>query len=65
MPPAKLAGVTAFTCVDEITTTPVANVVPNDTDVVVSKFVPVIVTDVPPSVVPTFGVILVMLGPDA
>jgi hypothetical protein len=44
------------------TTTFVAAVPPNVTVAPVAKFVPVIVTEVPPAVVPPFGLTLLTVG---
>jgi hypothetical protein len=54
--PALPAGVTAVIVVPFTTTTPVADVLPNFTDVAPVRFVPVIVTAVPHVVGPWFGV---------
>jgi len=53
--PALPAGVVAVICVALTTTTLVAAVAPNVTVAPAAKFVPVIVTAVPPAVVPLFG----------
>ena len=53
--PAVPAGVVAVICVALTTTTLVAVVVPNVTVAPVAKFVPVIVTAVPPAAGPLFG----------
>jgi hypothetical protein len=47
------------------TATPVAATPPNVTAVAPVKFVPVMVTDVPPPVGPTLGVMLVIVGETA
>jgi hypothetical protein len=60
--PALPAGVVAVIVVLLITTTLVAAAAPNVTVVPVAKFVPVIVTAVPPAVVPLFGLKLVTVG---
>ena len=53
--PALPAGVVAVICVPLTTTTFVAAAPPNVTVAPVAKFVPVIVTAVPPAVDPLFG----------
>jgi hypothetical protein len=60
--PAACAGVVAVIVVLLLTTTLVAAVPPNVTVAPVAKFVPVIVTAVPPAVVPLFGLTLVTVG---
>jgi hypothetical protein len=60
--PALPAGVVAVICVPLTTTTFVAALLPNVTVAPPAKFVPVIVTDVPPAVVPIFGDTLVTVG---
>ena len=50
--PADTAGVTAVIDVGEFTTNDVASWLPNQTLVILVKFVPLIVTLVPPAVVP-------------
>jgi hypothetical protein len=60
--PTLPAGVVAVICVALTTTTFVAAVLPNVTVAPVAKFVPVIVTAVPPAVVPVFGETLVTVG---
>ena len=60
--PALPAGVVAVIVVLFTTTTLVAAVPPIVTVAPAAKFVPVIVTDVPPLVEPLFGVMLVTLG---
>jgi len=60
--PALPAGVTAVIVALFTTTTFVAAVPPNVTVAPVAKFVPVIVTAVPPEVVPVFGDTLVTVG---
>ena len=60
--PAELAGVVAVIEVALTTVTPVAAMPPNATDVAPVKLVPVIVTLVPPAVVPEFGLTLVTVG---
>ena len=60
--PALPAGVVAVIVVLFTTTTLVAEVPPNVTVAPVAKFVPVIVTAVPPSVDPLFGLTLVTVG---
>ena len=61
--PARCAGVVALMEVAEFRITFVAGVVPKVTDVIVGvKPVPVIVTAVPPDVVPNVGEIPVTVG---
>jgi hypothetical protein len=60
--PALSAGVVAVIDVLLVTVTPVAATLPNVTVSPVAKFVPVIVTDVPPASGPPFGVTLVTVG---
>ena len=60
--PALPAGVVAVIVVAFTTTTFVAAAVPNVTVAPVAKFVPVIVTEVPPAVVPPFGLTLLTVG---
>jgi hypothetical protein len=60
--PALLAGVVAVIVVLLLTTTLVAAAAPNVTVAPVAKFVPVIVTAVPPAVVPLLGLTLVTVG---
>jgi hypothetical protein len=60
--PAACAGVVAVIVVLFVTTTFVAAVPPNVTVAPAAKFVPVIVTAVPPAVVPLFGLTLPTLG---
>ena len=60
--PAVPAGVVAVILVLLATTTFVAAVPPNVTVAPVAKFVPVIVTDVPPAVEPLFGDTPVTVG---
>lgn len=60
--PAAPAGVVAVMVVAFATVTPVAAVLPNLTVAPAAKFVPVIVTAVPPSVVPLPGEILLTVG---
>ena len=60
--PALPAGVVAVIVVLFTTTTFVAAVAPNVTVAPVAKFVPVIVTAVPPAVVPLFGDTLLTVG---
>jgi hypothetical protein len=54
-PPALPAGVVVVICVELTTTTLGAALLPNVTVAPAAKFVPVIVTGVPPAVVPVFG----------
>ena len=56
------AGVIAVTDVGETTVTPVAGVDPKRTAVAPPRFVPVRVTDLPPSELPEFGVTNLSLG---
>jgi hypothetical protein len=60
--PALPAGVVAVIVVLLTMTTLLAAVPPNVTVAPVAKFVPVIVTAVPPSVDPLFGLTLVTVG---
>ena len=60
--PAACAGVVAVMLVPLTTTTFVAAVPPNDTVAPAAKFVPVIVTPVPPAVGPLFGDTLITVG---
>ena len=60
--PAVPAGVAAVMVVPFTTTTLVAAVPPNVTVAPAAKFVPVIVTAVPPVVVPLFGLTLLTVG---
>jgi hypothetical protein len=60
--PALPAGVVAVIVVAFTTTTLVAAAAPNVTVAPVAKFVPVIVTAVPPDVVPPLGLTLVTEG---
>jgi hypothetical protein len=60
--PALPAGVVAVICVPLTTTTLVAEALPNVTVAPTAKFAPVIVTAVPPAVVPLFGLTLVTVG---
>jgi len=60
--PALPAGVVAVIVVLLTTTTLVAAVLPNVTVAPEAKFVPVIVTAVPPEVEPLFGLILLTVG---
>src|SRR4029077_17837065 len=60
--PAACAGVVAVICVPLTTTTFVAAVPPNVTVAPAAKFVPVIVTAVPPAVDPLFGETLLTVG---
>jgi hypothetical protein len=60
--PALPAGVVAVIVVAFTTVTPVAAAPPNVTVAPEAKFVPVIVTDVPPAVVPLFGLTLLTVG---
>jgi hypothetical protein len=60
--PALPAGVVAVICVPLSTTTFVAALLPNVTAAPAAKFVPVIVTDVPPAVGPALGDMLVTAG---
>jgi hypothetical protein len=60
--PAFPAGVVAVIVVLLTTVTLVAATLPNVTVAPAAKFVPVIVTDVPPAVVPLFGETLLTVG---
>jgi hypothetical protein len=60
--PAVPAGAVAVSCVALATATLVAAVPPNVTLAPEAKFVPVIVTAVPPTVAPLFGKTLVTVG---
>ena len=60
--PALPAGVVAVIVVPFTTTTLVAAAPPNVTPAPAAKFVPVIVTAVPPSVVPLLGLTLLTVG---
>ena len=60
--PALPAGVVAVIVVLFTTTTFVADALPNFTVAPVAKFVPVIVTDVPPATGPLFGLTLLTVG---
>jgi hypothetical protein len=60
--PAACAGVVAVIWVPLTTTTFVAALPPNVTVAPAAKFVPVIVTDVPPAIVPLLGETLVTVG---
>ena len=60
--PALPAGVVAVMLVLFTTTTFVAAALPNVTVAPATKFVPVIVTAVPPAVVPLFGETLLTVG---
>ena len=63
--PATWASVTAVTVDGDVTVKLVAGVVPNLTAVAPKRFVPVIVTVVPPLVVPEVGVKVEMVGVEA
>jgi hypothetical protein len=60
--PALPAGVVAVICAALTTTTLVAAAAPNVTVAPAAKLVPVIVTAVPPAVVPPFGDTLLTVG---
>jgi hypothetical protein len=60
--PAVPAGVVAVIVVAFTTTTFAADPLPNVTVAPEAKFVPVIVTDVPPAVDPVFGLTLLTVG---
>jgi hypothetical protein len=60
--PALPAGVVAVIDVVLTTTTLVADILPNVTVAPAAKFVPVIVTAVPPAVVPLAGFMLLTVG---
>jgi hypothetical protein len=61
-PGVMVDGEVAVIDVAEFTVTPVAAVAPNATVAPLMKFVPVIVTDVPPAVGPDVGLIDVTVG---
>jgi hypothetical protein len=61
-PPTLPAGVLAVIVVLFVTTTFVAAALPNVTVAPVAKFVPVMVTAVPPEVGPLFGLTLLTVG---
>lgn len=63
--PAELAGVVAVMLVALTTVTPVAEAEPNRTVAPLSKSVPVMVTDVPPAMLPPAGVTAVTVGTGA
>ena len=63
--PAVFAGVAQVTVVALTTDTDVAAVPPKVTPLVPVKFVPVIVTDMPPAVGPLEGLTVVIVGADA
>src|SRR6266852_638029 len=63
--PAACAGVVAVICVALTTTTFVAAAPPNVTVAPVAKFVPVMVTAVPPAVGPLLGLTLLTVGAGA
>src|SRR5712692_9815439 len=63
--PAACAAVVAVICVALTTTTFVAPVPPNVAGAPVTKFVPVMVTAVPPAAAPLLGLTLVTVGADA
>jgi hypothetical protein len=63
--PALPAGVVAVIWVPLTTTTLVAAAAPNVTVAPAAKFVPVIITDVPPSVDPLAGLTLLTVGAEA
>src|SRR5207253_6117458 len=60
--PAACAGVVAVICVGLTTATPVAAVPPNVSVAPLTKFVPAMVTAVPPPTGPLFGVTLLTVG---
>src|ERR1700740_524298 len=60
--PAACAGVVAVICVGLTTTTFVAVLLPNVTVAPAAKFVPLIVTAVPPATGPLFGDMLLTVG---
>ena len=60
--PAVPAGLVAVICVAELTVKPVAAAVPNSTAVAPVRFVPVMVTLVPPAVGPAVGLTAVTAG---
>src|SRR6266849_10407591 len=61
--PADSAGDVAVILIDEFTVKELAEKVPNLTNDAFKKFVPLIVTDVPPWIGPEVGLMLVTLGP--
>ena len=63
--PAETAGVSAVMVVVEVTLSDVASTPPTVTLVPATKFVPVIVIDVPPRVEPLVGVTAVIVGAGA
>jgi hypothetical protein len=63
--PAAFGGVTAWIWVALLTVTFVAGALPNNTAAPARKFVPEIVTVVPPAVGPLLGEILVAVGVEA
>jgi hypothetical protein len=63
--PAAFGGAVALIEMAEVTVKAVAGTVPNETPLAPVKFVPVIVTTVPPAVLPEVGVIAVTVGADA
>jgi len=60
--PGPLAGVVAVICVEELTVIVLAGTDPNETETNCVKFVPVMVTLVPPAVVPEVGLTAVTVG---
>ena len=60
--PAAPAGLVAVICVAEMTVTLVAAIVPKSTFVALARFVPVIVTVVPPAEGPAAGLTPVTVG---
>ena len=60
--PAARAGITAVIVAALTTATAVAGMPPSATVAPAAKFVPVNVTDVPPAVLPVFGLIAVNVG---
>ena len=60
--PAIWGGVVTVTCVAESTVKVLAAVVPNVTPLTFVKFVPVIVTQIPPFVAPAFRLIALTVG---
>jgi hypothetical protein len=59
---AACGGAVAVICVSDVTLKPMAATVPKDTPVAPVKPLPVMVIDVPPPVVPVFGLIEVTAG---
>jgi len=60
--PADSLGSTAVMLVEELTVNELAATVPKSTTLAPEKFVPVIVTDVPPAVPPRLGLVPLTVG---